>query len=122
MGQTILRFWPPSQAPSWRDLSETAAHRARILGQYPVSHNNNKGCHDWLPTPARRLCEWQWYRGYQRAVERLKWLSQILKQRARQLEICGFETFGEAVVHEGERMPGLIALAVFGEQACQGHR
>ena len=51
----------------------------------------------------------------------LKWLSQILKQRARQPEICGFESFGKAVVDEGERMPGLIALAVFGEQAGQHH-
>jgi hypothetical protein len=55
-------------------------------------------------------------------VERLKRLSQILKQRARQLEICGFESFREAVVYESQRIPGLLALAVFGEQACQGHR
>ena len=53
---------------------------------------------------------------------RLKCLSQILKQRARQLEIRGFESFGEAVVHQSQRMAGLIALAVFGEQAGQGHR
>ena len=46
-----------------------------------------------------------------------KWLSQILKQRARQLEICGFESFRESVIDESQRIPGLIALAVFGEQA-----
>ena len=54
--------------------------------------------------------------------QQLKGLSQILKQRARQLEICGFETFREAIVDDGQRIPGLLALAVFGEQACQGHR
>ncbi len=62
------------------------------------------------------------YRGYRLGVKRLKGLSQILKQRACQPEICGFEAFREAVVHERERMPGLIALAVFGKHACQGHR
>src|SRR5271154_3272788 len=51
-----------------------------------------------------------------------KRLTQILEQRARQPEICGFESFREAVVDESKRMPGLIALAVFGEQAGQGHR
>ena len=56
------------------------------------------------------------------ARKRPKRLTQILEQRVRQPEICGFESFREAVVDEGERMPGLIALAVFGEQACQGHR
>jgi len=50
-------------------------------------------------------------------VERLKWLSQILKQRARQLEICGLETFSESVIRESQRMPGVIALPVFGKQA-----
>jgi hypothetical protein len=55
-------------------------------------------------------------------VERLKWLSQILKQHARQLEIRGFESFREAVVDESQRMPGPIALPVFAEQAGQGHR
>ena len=55
--------------------------------------------------------------GRRLGVERLKSLSQILKQRARQLHICGFESFGEAVVDEGERMAGLIALPVFGKQA-----
>ena len=49
-------------------------------------------------------------RSYQGAVERLKWLSQILKQRLRQLEIYGVESFRETVVHESQRMPGLIAL------------
>jgi hypothetical protein len=49
-------------------------------------------------------------------------LSQILKERARQFEIRGFEAFREAVVHESQRMPGLIALAAFAEQAGQGHR
>jgi hypothetical protein len=44
-------------------------------------------------------------------------LSQIRNECARQLEICGFESFREAVVHEGQRMPGLIALPVFAEQA-----
>jgi hypothetical protein len=56
------------------------------------------------------------------AVERLKWLLQILKERARQLEICGFESFREAIVHESQGMPGLIALVVFAEQAGQHHR
>src|ERR1700733_505815 len=56
------------------------------------------------------------------SVERLKWLSQILKQRARQLEICGFESFREAIVDWGERMPGPITLPVFEEHAGQGHR
>jgi hypothetical protein len=51
------------------------------------------------------------------AVKRLKWLLQILKERARQLEICGFESFREAVVHESQGVPGLIALVVFAEQA-----
>ena len=60
--------------------------------------------------------------GRRLGVERLKRLSQILKERARQLEICGFESFREAIVDDGQRMPGLIALVVFGEQACQGHR
>ena len=46
----------------------------------------------------------------------------ILKERARPLEICGFESFREAVVDESQRMPGLIALAVFGKQAGQDHR
>ena len=55
--------------------------------------------------------------GRRLGVERLKRLSQILKQRARQLEIRGVEAFREAVVDEGERIPGLIALAVFGEHA-----
>jgi hypothetical protein len=62
------------------------------------------------------------YRGDQRVVERLKWLSQILKKRARQPEICGFESFGEALIHESQGMPGLIALAVVGEQAGQRNR
>src|ERR1700731_3927528 len=52
----------------------------------------------------------------------LKWLSQILKQRGRQPEICGFESFREAIVDEGERMPGPITLPVFEEHAGQGHR
>ena len=56
------------------------------------------------------------------ALERLKRLSQILKERARQLEICGFKALREAVVYESQRIPGVLALAVFGEQACQGHR
>ena len=38
-----------------------------------------------------------------------------------QLEICGFESFRETVVDESQGMAGLIALAVFGEQAGQGH-
>ena len=33
-------------------------------------------------------------------VDQLERLSQILKESARQLEICGFKSFGEAVVHE----------------------
>jgi hypothetical protein len=48
---------------------------------------------------------------------RLKWLLQILKERARQLEIRGIESFREAVVHESQRIPGLITLPVFAEQA-----
>src|SRR5246127_3198347 len=64
----------------------------------------------------------EWCGGRRLGVERPKWLSQILEERARQLEIRGVEAFREAVVDEGERMPGLIALAVFGEQAGQGHR
>ena len=56
------------------------------------------------------------------AVERLKCLLQILKERARQLEICGFESFREAVVDESQRFPGLIALAAFEEQARQHGR
>ena len=55
-------------------------------------------------------------------VERLKRLSQVLEQRARKPEVCGFESFGEAVVDEGERMAGLVALPVFGKHARQGHR
>src|ERR1700730_12659037 len=55
-------------------------------------------------------------------MQRLKWLSELFKERARQLEIRGFKSFREAVVDESERMPGLIALAVFGEQPGQGHR
>jgi hypothetical protein len=46
-----------------------------------------------------------------------KKLSQILKQRSCQLEICGFKSFCEAAVDESQGMVGLIALAVFGEQA-----
>jgi hypothetical protein len=46
----------------------------------------------------------------------LKWLPQILKERARQLEIHGFESFREAVVHESQRIPGLIALPAIAEQ------
>jgi hypothetical protein len=42
--------------------------------------------------------------------------------RARCLEICGFESFREAAIDESERITGLIALPVFGEQAGQGHR
>src|ERR1700740_2049899 len=53
--------------------------------------------------------------------KRLSWLSQILNDRARQLEIRGVEAFREAVVDEGARIPGLIALATFGEHASQGH-
>src|SRR5271169_2534491 len=49
-------------------------------------------------------------------------LSQVLEQRARKPEVCGFESFGEAVVDEGERMAGLIALPVFGKHARQSHR
>jgi hypothetical protein len=64
----------------------------------------------------------EWCGGRRLRVERLKRLTQILKQRARQLEIRGVEAFREAVVDEGERIPGLIALAVFSEQACLGHR
>ena len=60
--------------------------------------------------------------GRRLGVERLKKLSQILKQRARQPEICGFESFREAIVDEGERMPGPITLPVFEEHAGQGHR
>jgi hypothetical protein len=54
-------------------------------------------------------------------VERLKRLSQILKERARQLEICGFKSLREAVVYESQRIPGLLAPAAFGEQAGQHH-
>src|SRR5277367_4331207 len=54
--------------------------------------------------------------------KRLSWLTQILKQLARQLEICGFESFRESVIDESQRMPGLIALPVFGKHARQGHR
>ncbi len=60
--------------------------------------------------------------GRRLGVERLKRLSQILKERARQLHICRFKSLREAVVYESQRIPGLLALAVFGEQACQGHR
>src|ERR1700678_4260912 len=49
-------------------------------------------------------------------------LSQILEERARQLDIRGFKSFREAVVDESQRMPGPIALPVFAEQAGQGHR
>jgi hypothetical protein len=59
--------------------------------------------------------------GYRLGLEWLKWLSQILKQRARHLQICGFESFREAVEDESQGMAALIALAVFGEHACQGH-
>jgi hypothetical protein len=48
---------------------------------------------------------------------RLEWLLQILEERARQLEIRGFESFREALVHESQRIPGLITLSVFAEQA-----
>src|SRR5246500_6011609 len=64
----------------------------------------------------------EWCGGRRLGVERPKWLSQILEERARQLEIRGVEAFREAVVDEGERIPGLIALAIFGEHAGQGHR
>src|ERR1700722_14223310 len=60
--------------------------------------------------------------GYRLGLEWLKWLSQILKQRARQLEIRGFKSFREGVVDESQRMAGLFALAVCAEQAGQGHR
>jgi hypothetical protein len=60
--------------------------------------------------------------GYRLGVQWLKWLSEILKQRARELEICGFESFRETVVDESQCPPGLLALAVFGKQAGQGHR
>src|ERR1700730_18920512 len=60
--------------------------------------------------------------GYRLGLEWLKWLSQILKQRARQLEIRGFKSFREAVVDESQRMAGLIALVIFAEHAGQGHR
>ena len=55
-------------------------------------------------------------------MEPLRWLSQILKECVRQPEIRGFESFGEAVVHESQRMPSVIALTAFAEQAGQGHR
>src|SRR6202167_2929462 len=59
----------------------------------------------------RRLSAW----------ERPKWLSQNLQQRARPPHIRGFESLRETVVDESQGMAGLIALAVFGEQAGQGH-
>jgi hypothetical protein len=62
------------------------------------------------------------YGGYRPDVERLKWLSQIVEERARQLEICGFESFREAIVHKSQHMPGLIALAALAKQAGQDHR
>jgi hypothetical protein len=67
------------------------------------------------PGSAKVSSHQEWYGGYRLGVERLKWLSQILKERARQLEICGFESFREAVVDESQRMPGLIALPTFGK-------
>ena len=51
----------------------------------------------------------------------LERLAQILEQSARQLEICGFESFREAVVHEAQGMPGLVALPAFAEEAGQDH-
>jgi hypothetical protein len=51
------------------------------------------------PSSAKSAASKDWFRGYQRAMERLKWLSQIVEERARQLEICGFESFREAVVN-----------------------
>ena len=103
---------------------------------WTIARNDHAG----RPTPWRvvfceKMLEWQrdpgfakppaskeCYGGRRLGVERLIWLSQIIKQRARQLEICGFESFREAVVHEGERMARPIALPVFGEHACQDHR
>src|SRR6266404_9963887 len=64
----------------------------------------------------------EWCGGRRLGVERPKWLSQILEERARQLEIRGVEAFREAVVDEGERIPGLIALATSGEHAGPDHR
>jgi hypothetical protein len=64
----------------------------------------------------------EWYDGRRPELARLKWLSQILKERARLFEIRGFESFREAVVHASKRMPGLIALPTFAEQAGQDHR
>ena len=55
--------------------------------------------------------------GYQAVLK----LSQTQKERARQFEICGFESFREAVVHESQRLPGLIAMSAFAEQAGQDH-
>ena len=74
------------------------------------------------PGSARSPATKERYGGYRLGAERLRWLSQILKKCVRQLEIRGFESFREAVVHESQRMPSVIALTAFAEQAGQGHR
>ena len=43
-------------------------------------------------------------------------LSQILEERARGLEIRGFEFFREALVHGSEHIAGLITLSAFAER------
>ena len=73
---------------------------------------------EFRPSPANK----DRHGGYRLSVERQKWLAQILEERARQPEICGFESFREAVVHEAERLASLIALPAFREQVGQCHR
>jgi len=40
-------------------------------------------------------------------------LSQILEERARGLEVCGLESFHEALVHGSERFASLITFSAF---------
>jgi hypothetical protein len=93
-------------------LHKTIMGDARHLGAlYSVGNCwKGGGSSGSARTPAAKQMVW-W------SSARLKWLLQILKERARQLEIRGFESFREAVVHESQRIPGLITLPVFAEQA-----
>src|ERR1700722_8434499 len=52
----------------------------------------------------------------------LKRLSQIFKHRPRLFEVRGFESFREAVVHNSQRIPGLISPPAFAQQASLSHR
>ena len=45
-----------------------------------------------------------------------KWLSQIIEECARQLEIRGVKSFRKSLVDESQRILGLIALPFFSEE------